>query len=477
MAQLDGNAVLAADRDASIHLPPKHKRGDPAWRDRRLMVAAALGRWLIADAEHVHLFRFLSQPRSWDAVREKFGDRAAHLGTDLWQRGLITVNGRRNVGRVRAKEPRQPSFIALHMAQGCNFRCAYCYNEASGQSRLSSADALKLLEKAGRELSCSEISVDFLGGEPLLAWPEIVQVMRGARLLEKQLGKKFNFMMQTNGSLLTPDKVRILIEYRVGVGVSLDGPESVHDLRRRTVSGAPTHAAVVKNMLEARRLGLDVNPLAVVCDYGNCAESLEYFVRELGVRTVRFNSFSRLGRARSSEEACDSSPAYQAQGFLAMADKALQLAAELEARLRVYDLCWYLHDLVSDERPYMCRRSPCGLGEAIVSYGADGFLYACEEYEENTRAAMCLGRPEEVDLGKLRETSPFWKRLKPRTIESIPKCARCVWRHFCGGGCAHKAFAAYGTWYREDPMCGFYERIFPELMWRIGEDSRYLKYL
>ena len=160
-----------------------------------------------------------------------------------------------------------------------------------------------------------------------------------------------------------------------------------------------------------------------------------------------------------------------------MTERALQLAVSLNTKLCIFDLCWYIRNLLTDARPYMCRRSPCGLGRSIVACAADGFLYACEEYEDATKAAMRLGRLSEVDLGRLRDTSPFWRGRQPRTVENVPRCSRCLWRRFCGGGCAHKALAYFGDWYREDPMCAFYERLFPELMWKIVEDKRYVQYL
>ena len=476
--QLDGTAMLKAGVDAVVLLPPKEKRRCEAWRNMRLLISPDAGKWRIVGNSTAEFLRYVSLPRTWDNVRQRYGEQiAVAAAAELWTNGMLSICGKSlRVERSTEVGDAEPNFIALHVSQGCNMRCSYCYNGSQGQALLSASDALAVLEKAGSELKSDTISVDFLGGEPLLAWPSLVEIMNGARRLERRLHKKFKFMMQTNGLLLTPEIIGVLLKNNVGVGVSLDGPALIHDVCRRTVRGETTHERVVGNLRLARQMGLDVNPLAVISSPESFTDVLEYFVCELGLRTMRFNILSSLGRARSCR-AIEYSPLDYCRGFLKMTERALQLAVSLNTKLCIFDLCWYIRNLLTDARPYMCRRSPCGLGRSIVACAADGFLYACEEYEDATKAAMRLGRLSEVDLGRLRDTSPFWRGRQPRTVENVPRCSRCLWRRFCGGGCAHKALAYFGDWYREDPMCAFYERLFPELMWKIVEDKRYVQYL
>ena len=471
------SCVVRSSPEVKVFVPPADMRQRERIASCRLLVVPDRGSWCLLTPPQMAAFRQWQKGVTLGQALEGDAELRRQLLVALYRRGMITINGKLStLPDTVAQGDSEPTFIALHIAQGCNLRCAYCYHAATQGRNLAPQAAIALLEKACLELKSEHIQVDFLGGEPLLAWPAIVEVMAASRSLQDRYGKQIHFLMQTNGVLLTPEVVRVLLEYRVGVGVSIDGPAWLHDSQRPTSQGQPSHARVVQNMLRARELGLDVNPLAVVTRPECQADTLEYFVRELGVRAVRFGNIGNLGRARESFGHTPDGVAYS-RGFLAMAERALALARSLDERLRIYNLGSFLHNLVQPSRPEMCRRSPCGLGANIISLSEDGWLYACEEYEESTRARMRLGRLAEVNLGDLRSTAPFWRDFKPRTVESIPRCSRCVWRKFCGGGCAQRTLAAYGDWYREDPFCAYYERVFPGLIWRIGEDTDYLKYL
>jgi uncharacterized protein len=268
-------------------------------------------------------------------------------------------------------------------------------------------------------------------------------------------------MMQTNGLLLDKDKALFLRDNNVGTGVSIDGPAHIHNASRQSAGGQGTHALVEKNFLMARKAGLEASPLAVIWDPANFVPVMEYFTGVLGVRTMRFNRFSRLGRARDCDITEFSAAAFH-KGFMDMVHRAIEIAAD-SGPLRIDDLRWMLRSIIYRDSGFMCMRSPCGMGEAILAFAPDGNVYACEEHEEQTRNYLSLGHFHEFQWEEPLKNEALQK-LKNRNTNSIPRCSRCLFRFFCGGGCTHKSLAHFGELRREDPQCHFYELTFPALM-------------
>lgn len=426
------------------------------------------------------LVRRLAKPILYSELLAGSAENPDYVGSAierLYQRGIVSINGR-SVALVKTC-PKQfaPRFLALHLVSGCNFSCAYCYNASpvAGGQRMPLEVAQLALEKAASELDCSTVFVDFLGGEPLLAFDTIKQIVKIGRSLEQRHGKSFKFMLQTNGSLLSADVAKFLVAEKVGTGVSLDGPSAYHDRYRHNAKGLATHQLVVDNLTRARDLGLDASVLAVIYEPSQYVTAFDYFAGQLGITTMRFNLYSELGRGRQLSSQLPSYDYRQlAEGFLAMARRAYQWAKAQDQRLMVYDLCYMLKNLATTERAYMCMRSPCGIGRDILAVGPDGSVYACEEHDQYTSGSLRLGSLYEGSLASLGAGAG---QVLERRVERIPKCAKCHWRAVCGGGCAHKALASFGQVLREDPRCQFFEHSIGELAWLLAQYPDMLGYL
>lgn len=454
-------------------------------RGRRVLVVEPVtAAWYIVEDELWPVFAATARPVTLEGLIRRFPHLRPQsirtLAAQLYYLGMLRVNGRpyHSVESLwKRPQPLGPTFLALHMAEGCNFRCTYCYNSAGSFSRRMPREIWRrILEKAFREIRAPHLTFDFMGGEPLLAFEEVVEAARYARELAERHGKGVSFAMQTNGSLLTEERVKVLKELGVGVGVSLDGPEEIHDFYRVGAGGRGTHRRVLENLLRARDAGLRVSPLAVIYAPENYREALEYFL-DLGFVGMRFNYANMMGRARQHLSFAPERAIAYHRGFMEMVERALRWCKEHDRPLVIYDLNFMIRNVTSKGRDYMCMRSPCGAGDSILSFSVDGNVYACEEYEVRTRGKFLLGTLEELDLGNLMQLSEKLRRLKRRRVENIPKCSRCHLRYVCGGGCTHKALATFGELLREDPMCGFYMSTYEELMWKIWDDPCIVHYL
>jgi len=254
---------------------------------RVLAIEPESASWMILDQRTWPVYACLSRPVTFQGLGAMLPglDREdlASLVLQMHRRGLLRLNGRPHLdpaGSWSHPDPEGPSFLALHVAHGCNYSCSYCYNSSATTPLevMTPTVSRRIVEKAFRELRATHLFFDFMGGEPLLAFDTVLETMRYARELQQVHQKDVSFLMQTNGALLTGDRVHRLLDFQVGVGVSLDGPADLHDHHRRTRTGQRTHALVLENLLRARDMGLSVSPLAAIEEPENYARVLDYFV-------------------------------------------------------------------------------------------------------------------------------------------------------------------------------------------------------
>lgn len=143
--------------------------------------------------------------------------------------------------------------FTIEITQKCNFRCSYCCfsgeyaHMRSHSSRSMSKDIiLKSIDFIENNAHNEErISVSFFGGEALLGIKSILFIMKE---LNNFFGERICFDISTNGYILSPHIVDALLNYNVGVSVSLDGCKVIHDKNRRTINGSPTYDIIVSNL-------------------------------------------------------------------------------------------------------------------------------------------------------------------------------------------------------------------------------------
>ncbi|HEY1655883.1 MAG TPA: radical SAM protein [Candidatus Tumulicola sp.] len=177
--------------------------------------------------------------------------------------------------------------LVVKLAMRCNIACNYCYwfKDEDVMRRppvLLDEVASALVSRIEEHLSRADVAgltVLFHGGEPLLygvvPFAKLCAELRGA---EQRSGGPLDLRLMTNGLLLDDDWFDTIIAHRVALGISLDGPEAIHDARRVDHRGRGTQRAVIASIEAARRRGIDVGVLAVCDPQSNPAEVLDAIV-------------------------------------------------------------------------------------------------------------------------------------------------------------------------------------------------------
>lgn len=127
--------------------------------------------------------------------------------------------------------------VTLQVTQNCNFRCKYCVYSGSYTTRghtnkdMNFGTAVKAIDFViNRSSSLPDLDIGFYGGEPLIAFNLIKQVVEYSKV--KAEGKIVRFHMTTNGTLLTEKIMDFLEENKFSIMISLDGPKEIHDRNR-----------------------------------------------------------------------------------------------------------------------------------------------------------------------------------------------------------------------------------------------------
>jgi uncharacterized protein len=317
----------------------------------------------------------------------------------------------------------------------CNLACAYCfYLEKAGyfssQPVHRMADAvLEGMIRQALSGPATDSAFGWQGGEPTLMG---LDFYRRAVALQEQYGrgKRVSNSIQTNGLLIDADWVQFLKQYQFLVGLSLDGPEHVHDHYRKKRNGSGSWKQVVESAQRMLDGGVEVNALVVVNDYSvNHAKEIYQFHKDLGLTWMQFIPCVEADPSDPNRPTLYSVSG-QAFGRFLMTLFDLWWA-DLDGltpstHLRFFDAV--LHHYVSVPPPMCTLTQQCG-NYLVVEH--NGNVYPCDFFVQEDQL---LGHVLESDLHTLFNSprQEAFGRAKGRRHDD---CQSCPWLRQCWGGC------------------------------------------
>jgi uncharacterized protein len=346
---------------------------------------------------------------------------------------------------VRAMNPRRVaveayplSTIVLNVNTGCNLGCTYCYKEdlaipARGE-RMSFETAARSVDLLLRQAQQrGRVGVVFFGGEPLTNVPLIRQVVEYAESRARDTGKRVDFSLTTNATLLSAELIDYFDSHAFGISVSIDGPQAVHDRNRRTVGGRGTYDVVARKvrMLLERYRSKPIGARVTLTRGTTEVEDIHRHLRDgLGFHEVGYapvTAAEGAGHGLSSEELIAVHEAFERLG-------EKYLTAALIGRNIGFS---NLHQLMTDLHEGRRKSLPCGAGVGLLAVDKKGDLNLCHRFTGS--ALPTFGN---VDTGiDARRLSEFLGRASDR---SGTDCSTCRIRNLCAGGCYHESWVRYG---------------------------------
>ncbi len=376
------------------------------------------------------------------AARGVHDDDAEELIAEMYHAQVI-------VGDDAAREmPSHPpedfplQTLVMNLTNQCNLSCQYCYEFGADKvatpegkpkfmdiaTAKSSVDFL-LAQSADRQT----VHITFFGGETLMNFPLLKQVVAYANERAAEQGRHVDFSLTTNGTLLTPAIIEFLSENRIGVTVSMDGPKDMHDRLRVFENGRGSYDIIeprVRALIQNHRTRPITARVTLTAGVSDVIRIFRHLKQDLGFYEVGFAPVTT------------SPDQLYAIGQRGM-DSVLEQFHVLASEYLEYALRGEAHGFsnVSDTLAELCqgvnKSHPCGAGLGLLGVGPSGDIAPCHRFVDSD--AHSLGH---ISTGVDRERRTEF--LRRGHIGSKYDCHTCWARPLCAGGCHHEAFVRYG---------------------------------
>lgn len=348
---------------------------------------------------------------------------------DIYQEYIIDFKKRQTV--VKA--------LCLHIAHDCNLSCRYCFAE---EGEYHGRRALMSFETGRKALdflvlnsgSRRNLEVDFFGGEPLMNWKVVKQLVEYGRSLEEPHHKKFRFTLTTNGMLLNDEIMDFCNREMSNVVLSLDGRKEVNDYMRPTRNGKAGSYDIIVPKFQKFAAGRGTK---------------DYYVRGTFTRNNQDFSedvkhFADLGFDQMSIEPVVAAPeepyAIREDDLPRIMEEYDKLALEYIERKkdgRGFNFFHFMIDL--NQGPCVAKRlSGCGSGTEYLAVTPWGDFYPCHQFVGQEEFLM-----GNVDTG-ITQTG-IRDEFKLCNVYAKEKCRRCFARFYCSGGCAANSYNFHGS--------------------------------
>lgn len=338
----------------------------------------------------------------------------------------------------------------------CNLRCRYCYeSDRQPSEKMNFSTLSSLISKIGKYAVRTQNAAEFIwhGGEPLLAG---IDFYKKAVQLQKDVEGNFDYInsIQTNGILLDNNFADFFNENKFFVGISIDGPPTIHNSQRIGQSKKDNYREVYSALVRMDERGNRPGALAVftrkTLEYID--EFYEYF-RDRSL-SVKLNPLIKDGRAKSKDGAhLHITPEEYGYGLIYLFNRWVK---EPELTFTINPLYNYIRSIISS-KVYECNQSGSCFNYFKIFPNGNVSLCGFQPYKNNI-----LGNINNIDLELIINSSIRENYIK---IKSSIKnsCGSCEYFGICNGGCTNSTYNRLGSLLKSDYWCESKKMIFKHI--------------
>ena len=340
-------------------------------------------------------------------------------------------------GALKEKTAGVVKALCIHIAHTCNLNCEYCFasqGKYHGDRAVMSFEVGKraldfLVENSG---SRKNLEVDFFGGEPLMNFEVVKQMVAYARSIEKEKGKNFRFTLTTNGLLIDDEVIEFANKEMSNVVLSLDGRKEVHDRYRVDYAGNGSFERIVPKFQKLVKARGNKNYYM----RGTFTHQNPDFLEDIKVMLgLGFTELSMepvvCAKGDKNELTLDDLPIVMEQY-----EKLAELMLQKDKEGKPFTFYHYMIDLTGGPCIYK-RISGCGSGTEYMAVTPWGDLYPCHQF---------VGE-EKFKLGDIWQgvtNKEIQNEFMACNVYAHEECKDCWARLYCSGGCAANAYHSTG---------------------------------
>lgn len=341
-------------------------------------------------------------------------------------------------GELKQKTAGVVKALCLHIAHTCNLNCSYCF---ASQGKYHGDRAVMSFEVGKQALDFlvansgtrRNLEVDFFGGEPLMNFQVVKDLVAYARSIEHDTGKNFRFTLTTNGMLIDDDVIDFANRECSNIVLSLDGRKEIHDRFRVDFAGNGSWEKIVpkfqKLVKERGGKGYYMR--------GTFTHANPDFLEDIKVMlSLGFNELS-MEPVVAAEDDPSALTGEDLEIVMEQYEKLAELMIQRRKEGNPFTFYHYMIDLTGGPCIYK-RISGCGSGTEYMAVTPWGDLYPCHQFvgEEKFR----LG-----DIWKGVENTKIQDDFMACNVYAREECRNCWARLYCSGGCAANAYHATGS--------------------------------
>lgn len=376
-----------------------------------------------------------------------------------------------------------PTLHGFVLTHRCNLVCQYCHSSVVGMERTDTDMSIEVAERAvdvAFQSTAWGITIEFQGGEPTANWDVLRHVVEYATRKNRDIGKVLSFALVTNLTLMDDERLAFLLDHKVQICTSMDGPADLHN-KIRIFKGGNSHERLVEWMKKIneryREMGLDTNhyrvealPTITRPSLTRWKDIVDEFVA-VGCRAIFLRKLDPFGFAARSAKTLG----YSMDEYLEFYANAVDYIIELNRQgVQVMErhAAIMLNKILIDEEPnFLDLRTPGGACVGQLGYAPDGGIYSSDE----GRFVAAMG-DDMFRIGTVHDsyhqlmTNAATRALVMAGVnDAQPDCVSCVYKPWCGQQVEYN-YKAQGSLHghmRDSNWCKKHKSIFDYLMHKL----------
>lgn len=379
-----------------------------------------------------------------------------------------------------------PNLHVFVVTLRCNETCVYCHASRADMDAVHTDMTKETADKAVDlvfQSTSPSVTIEFQGGEPLVNFEVMKHIVERAKEKNETAKKTLEFTLVSNLALMDEEKLAFLLEHKVQVCTSIDGPKELHDKQRKlpTLSAFDASSYWIRRINEAyTERGLDPSLYHVEALLTTTRAALPRYKEivdtyaDLGCRALFLRPIDPFGFAGKTAKTVEYPRREYHEFYRKATDYILELNAQGVQMIERYAAIFLTKILRGEDPNFLDIRSPAGAGVGMLAYGYEGSVYSCDEgrmLAAQGDPTFRLGHVDESNYRDIVGHPTVRAMVIASNLDAQPDCVSCTYNPYCGIQTTHNhrtQGSIFGRM-RESNVCAVHKGIQDYLFHKLAE--------